>query len=349
MQTRYPRPQCLHGFGAREQCWLLQHSQHSVENLDFLEKAWYRDVIMGRHTSARSATGRPFLFLAAMLRPYIKTYADPAVRVAHLRSKGLIIARPNVAAKKIEAIGYERLRIYFLSRRDQPEKRFRAGTTYQDIIQLYNCDAQLRTLCFEGVGRFELLFRNMISETLSRRYGSHPYSNVAAFRDINKCNAAQSQVQSIYSNSSDIRADHYRNTYNSPPLPPIWMFKEFLTFGSAAKFYSLLANDVRDEVANKFGISALPVFESWVACFVDLRNICAHHGRLFNRRFQKQPSRFRSQNVPSTTVTYTLKPLLECLDHSLVSAGENSQSVLKAERILRLAKYSAVNPAEAGF
>ena len=75
---------------------------------------------------------------------YRKLHATAAQRIAHLRARGLVIPRPNVAARKIEAIGYERLRIYFLSRRDTTllNRLFRLGTTYKDIIRLYKCDMQ---------------------------------------------------------------------------------------------------------------------------------------------------------------------------------------------------------------
>lgn len=98
--------------------------------------------------------------------------------------------RPSVAARKIEAIGYERLRIYFLSRRDQPNRMFRPGTTYNHILQLYECDARLRELSFKAVGRFELAFRNVISETLSAKHGSHPYYDRTAFKSSEAHNLA---------------------------------------------------------------------------------------------------------------------------------------------------------------
>ena len=305
-------------------------------------------VVTGRHTPARGATGRPFLCCRPVLKSYTKPHATPTDQVRHLRTKGLVVKRPNVAPKKIEKIGYERLRIYFLSRRDAPGKTFRTGTTYNDILQLYNCDARLRGLCFEAVGRFELAFRNTLSEVLSTRHGSHPYDVTAAFKTSNAQDQARLQVLGVYLKSRDERARHYRNTYNSPAMPPIWMLKEFLSFGAAAKLYLHLANDIRDEIAKTFGVSSIAVFDNWVLCFVDLRNICAHHDRLFNRRFQKQPQRFRRASIPTAT-SNTLKALLECLDYVLSSAGEAADTVNQADQIMRLKIHSAANPSEAGF
>ena len=100
------------------------------------------------------------------MRPYTKHHASPNDRIKYLISKGLIAPRQNVAVRKIESIGYERLRIYFLSHRDQPDKTFRPGTTYEDILQLYECDVRLREASFKAVGRSEIAFNP--SSALSR-------------------------------------------------------------------------------------------------------------------------------------------------------------------------------------
>ena len=90
--------------------------------------------------------------------PYAKPHASAQTRIAHLQACGLQIARPSVAARKIEEIGYERLRIYFLSQRDhsQPGKPFLPGTTYNKILRIYACDTKIRDACFMAIGRFEL-------------------------------------------------------------------------------------------------------------------------------------------------------------------------------------------------
>ena len=178
---------------------------------------------------------------------YNKAHATAAERVAHLRNRGLQIARPNVAARKIEEIGYERLRIYFLSRRDhtRPGKPFLPGTTYQHILRLHECDTKLRDICLKGVGRFELVFRNRLSEVLSARFGSHPYFRNEAFAGSRQHNDALQKVLQVFNQSKDQRAKHYRTTYTEPPLPPIWMLKEFLTFGASARLHADLANSVQ--------------------------------------------------------------------------------------------------------
>lgn len=280
---------------------------------------------------------------------YTKPHASASERVQHLKAKGLIVYHPKVAARKIEEIGYERLRIYFLSRREKgtPGKPFFQNVTYRDILRLYECDAKLRNMCFSEVGRFELVFRNRLSETLSAKFGGHPYSELTAFKSADERNKRMHKLLDVFNASKDMRAKHYRDTYASPTLPPIWVMKELLTFGDAARLYEALRPGIREQIAADFKVPNVEIFDSWVKCFVDLRNICAHHDRLFNRNFQKRPQRFKKENVPSVgTDTAKLKALVECLDFVLENKAKKK---LRAgvEKVIK--QYVEVNDSEVGF
>ncbi|PIB89965.1 Abi family protein [Caulobacter sp. FWC2] len=282
------------------------------------------------------------------LPPYTKPHATPSDWVAHLRARGLVVPRPNVAARKIERVGYERLRIYFIARRQThlPGKPFRAGTTYNQILNLYDCDRRLRAICFDACGDFELAFRNSMSEALTRAHGSHPHKAESAFKDGASRRVALEQLSTLYAKSRDARAHNYMAKYSDPVLPPFWTMKEFLTFGAAVRFYALLSNPIKAAVADDFGMPTHEVLTNWLECLVDLRNVCAHHDRLFNRIFQKQPSRLRRQNLPTAPVN-KLKARLECLDHLLTSRGLTGGRVAAAQALL--ARYPDVQAAEVGY
>ncbi|NKK75852.1 Abi family protein [Rhizobium leguminosarum bv. viciae] len=284
------------------------------------------------------------------LIPYTKPHATPTQRVAHLRAKGLIVPKPNVAAKKIELIGYERLRIYFLSRRQVTVagKPFAPNTSYKDIIRLYECDLKIREAVFVAVGQFELLLRNSMSEALSTVHGSHPYSNVAAFKNSEARLESYRMFVDVYHKSKDGRARHYRDRYGEPTLPPIWQIKEFITFGTASRILKTLSGHSRTAIAHDFGVPKDTIFTQWVECMVDLRNICAHHDRLFNRNFQKQPVTLTKAtgNLP-TAQPKKLKAILQCLDYMLAKRGVKSDTVAEVAAII--ARYPEMVPPEAGY
>ena len=280
--------------------------------------------------------------------PYTKPYATPAAKVAHLRSRGLHIPRPNVAARKIELIGYDRLRIYCEARRDPslPNRPFIAGTTYHDILQLYTFDAKLRALCFDATGQFEVLFRNSLAEVLAQVHGPHPYSVAAVYRGPQQQAEALRLVSEIYRKTHDPRARHYRSKYSAPPLPPIWVMKEFMTFGEANIYCKTLTPSLKLAIATLFGVQSEQVFSTWVDALVQLRNVCAHHARLFNHSFQKQPSLYRRANLPVAS-PWKLAALLECLDYLTQSRGAGANVVPKASTLI--GRHPAVRPAEVGF
>lgn len=292
-----------------------------------------------------------FAFYMSLI-PYQKPHATSTQRIAHLKSKGLIIPRPTVAARKIELIGYERLRIYFLSRRDQNSslRPFIEGTSYRDIIDLYECDVSLRAKCFDAVGEFELLLRNAISEALSNAHGSHPYTKLAAFKDEASRLEVYKIFVDIYYKTKDQRAKHYRQKYATPVLPPIWTMKEFMTFGTTLLVLKHLAGPIRTDIANSFGVPKDEIFTNWVNCLVDLRNICAHHDRLFNRSFPKQPSRLSIKHPAGSVPTAPekkLKAILECLEYMLNKRGSKTKVVSEVGAVVK--RYSAVKPSEVGY
>ena len=135
-------------------------------------------------------------------------------------------------------------------------------------------------------------------------------------------------VTGTFLKSREERAKHYGRSCDSPALPPVWTYKEFLTFGSAARLYSKLSNKNRSEIAKKFDLPEFTVMDSWLPCFVDIRNVCAHHDRLFNRRFPKQPIRLIRAHVPSMHGNL-LKAEAEALDYVHKAVGENVQTTEK--------------------
>ena len=90
---------------------------------------------------------------------------------------------------------------------------------------------------------------------------------------------------------------------------------------------------MREAIAREFNVPSLTITLPLACCFLDLRIAVAHHDRLFNRRFQKQPSRYRAGKIPSAAIN-TLKAQLECLDHVLAGVGHKPDTVANAEKVL---------------
>jgi abortive infection bacteriophage resistance protein len=94
-------------------------------------------------------------------------------------------------------------------------------------------------------------------------------------------------IEKFEKDFKDSREDfiiRFKEKYNNP-LPPSWMMLEITSFGSLSFVYSNLkpGRDKRT-IANYFGLNER-TFESWIHSIIYVRNICAHHGRLWNRDY----------------------------------------------------------------
>ena len=112
------------------------------------------------------------------------------------------------------------------------------------------------------------------------------------------------------------------------------------------RIFKTLEGSLRTHIAVQFGVPSDEVFTSWLECLVDVRNICAHHDRLFNRSFPKQPQGLRRAGVPSAPKN-KLKAILECLDYMLARRGAPVGIVGEVGRII--ARFPEVQPAEVGY
>ncbi len=94
---------------------------------------------------------------------------------------------------------------------------------------------------------------------------------------------------------------HYKNKYEGFPRLPIWMLTEVMSFGALSFCYTGLHNDDKKVVAAKFGIHHKRLAD-WLHQLAYIRNVCAHHSRLWNRELSIRPENVRDSlwNPPIT-------------------------------------------------
>ena len=109
---------------------------------------------------------------------------------------------------------------------------------------------------------------------------------INVFNEINK-----HILEQLNSNKSEVFLQHYRETYNKPSTPPSWMSVEIMYFNHLSKICSGLKQ--RSDIAAIAKFYSLPpdTFCSWLHTINYVRNLCAHHARLWNRDFNIVPER----------------------------------------------------------
>jgi abortive infection bacteriophage resistance protein len=79
---------------------------------------------------------------------------------------------------------------------------------------------------------------------------------------------------------------------------PVWALTELLELGQLSGLYRGLRQQESEEIALAFGAPTKKIMVSWLASLNYVRNVAAHHARLFNRKLQYAPARPKPGQVP---------------------------------------------------
>lgn len=231
-----------------------------------------------------------------------KTFDKPALslddQVTLLRSRGLIIPDEARMQHYLRFIGYYRLSGYALpfQRNDDSaaSHTFNEGTSFDDILDCYIFDRELRLLVMDAIERIEVAVRTVMSNTMSEKHGSHWYMDKDLFIEQYNHEDLMKQIkkETCYQQEKKHHLEfinHYYNTYENPELPPSWMITEVLSLGTWSIIFAKIKDrDDQKEICKSFDIP-YNVMGSWLHSLTYLRNLCAHHASLWNRRFTFTP------------------------------------------------------------
>ena len=205
-----------------------------------------------------------------------------------LRRRGMVIDDEPAARHYLQHISYYRLRAYWLTYETPAaagDHAFRPGTRFEDVLALYVFDRQLRLLVMDAIERVEVALRAGWAHHMAMTYGSHGYLDQGLYDSRDRHARAVTTLSDEFQWSKDTFADHYRTKYTDPVLPPVWMAAEVMSFGLLSKFYSdLKLRGDRNAIAAPLALDER-VVTSFAHHISHVRNICAHHGRLWNKRF----------------------------------------------------------------
>lgn len=214
----------------------------------------------------------------------------------------------KLARQWLSNISYYRLSGYSYPYRvslptDNPKKpkrddRFIEGTSFSDVARLYEFDRKLRTLVYDGIERIEVALRARIGEWVVS-YDPLAYTRPelcrSDFKHAEWLDTAKRRVKRAKKSNAAIR--HYSDNYDGYPF---WVLAETLDFSDISKLYGGLPVPVQHKISTAFGfkVDATALLARhkkkyyredplarWCEQLSIVRNVCAHHGRLFNRGF----------------------------------------------------------------
>jgi abortive infection bacteriophage resistance protein len=204
-------------------------------------------------------------------------------QIALLESRGLDVPDHVQAESFLKHQNYYRLSAYRFSFQDAPD-HFRAGTTFEDLCQLYRFDRGLRFLVGEACKSLEISIRARWAYVLGEKHGQLAYENPTVFRQAQRHTQHLASLDREIDRSHEIFIPHYKNTYGMP-RPPIWAACEVMSFGLLSRFYANIRQaSTKKRIARTYSLSHGGL-ESLLKHASYLRNLCAHHSRIWNRSF----------------------------------------------------------------
>lgn len=254
--------------------------------------------------------------MAAYDRPYL-TYEQ---QVELMVSRGLECASRDDAATMLAQIGYYRLSAYTYPFRKllapgAPEEspvqfrqaEFMPGYSIDHALSLYVFDHSLRMLCLDALKIVEVALRARVAYVLGKRDPFGYLERGALDEDTCRNHAPNGAEGDMFEYWMRCYADqqaratsedfvrHYVHKYGG--RLPVWVAVEVLDFGAITRLYSLLKREDQNEISRGWGVANARQLHSWLLTLGNVRNLCAHHSRLWNKNLTYAIGRFNPRIV----------------------------------------------------
>lgn len=218
-----------------------------------------------------------------------------------LKSRNLSFCDEEQAKHVLQNVSMFRMKGYLYPlQSDKVNHIYKNGATFEQALELYHFDSDLRRLLFKRIEQIEVSIRTKFSEIMASNSDHFWYTIPTNFRNAHDHAGLLNSIQRELNRSDDDQIINFFNTYSNQ-WPPSWMAMEVSSFGTLSLLYKCVnAGSCKRDIANYYGLRDT-VFESWIHSLVYVRNICGHHSRLWNRNLRIQPVTPRRYAHPFVT------------------------------------------------
>lgn len=221
-----------------------------------------------------------------------------------LLEHGLLLAsdKRNYYVEILKKVNYYRFTGYALQFRiGENDSDFVAGTTFDQIYDIYLFDEELRNTLRKYIEIAEVYYRSQIAYNFSlakcknpphnQHYDEKNYYNKKGFHEVME---TFQKEKNYYKDSLIVK--HHKNKYSGKM--PLWVIVELMSFSNISKLYNSMYFSEKDIIAHAVG-TGRSVLENNLHCLSVLRNKCAHAAKLYNTEYNPPaslPVNFMRQN-----------------------------------------------------
>lgn len=223
-----------------------------------------------------------------------------------LKHRGMIIEDEEFAHLHLSHISYYRLKGYWWDmQKDKDNHVFQTGSRFEDVIARNSFDKELRLILFDAIETIEIALRTKMIYHLSQSYGGLFYMDSTLFVSESLHQQHLEDLMTEFLRSGEVFIKEYKRKYGDweggkcvslTQQPDAWVIFEVATFGTLSKLYKNLSHQIPEKakIANEFGLNLHNELSSWLEAISYLRNIVAHHSRLWSRNMVRRPMEIKN-------------------------------------------------------
>lgn len=219
-------------------------------------------------------------------------------QIEQLKFRGMIIRDESDIYQWLKTVGYYRLSGYWwMYEKRYPScsprnHKFKEGTSWDQVKHTYIFDQKFRRLISTGIEKIEVAVKASWAQYLAIQYNtSHPHEDASIFKkEICEKSTIQGEKTSFdllvraYQKRKEPFALHYKTKYPNINTPPIWVSSLLLTLGELLNWIGgIKKRPDKKAIFAKFPFDYKPM-QSVLNNLRWVRNVCAHNGRLWNKR-----------------------------------------------------------------
>lgn len=282
---------------------------------------------------------------------YSKQLISFTDQITLLKQRGMVLGNETKALYLLQNISYYRLSGYWYPLLSDKQRHiFKPGSTFEAAYNIYKFDSELRKLIIAELEKIEVAVRTQTAYILSTQYHAHWFEDSSLFSNPVRHTKVLAKIEEEYNRSDEEFITAFKAKY-SDHFPPSWMTMEIASFGTLSILYgNLQPGRAKRSIAAYFGLPDT-VFASWLHCIVYVRNICAHHSRLWNRILSIRPLMPRSPRntfialpASGTQQTYFV---LSMIIYLLNTVNPNHSFISRFKELLN--RYPSIDVRAMGF
>ncbi len=267
-------------------------------------------------------------------KSYKKSFKTIDEQIELLENRGMLFRDKRKAKYYLINLNYYRLSGYWLPYKKSDDV-FEENLYFEDIINLYRFDSELKLLFYKAIENIEISVRTKFAYYMARKHGPHPIKKTN-FNDNEKFTGSYKKLKSeITRKNQHMFIEHYTNNYRES-LPPIWVCVEVMTFGLLSQFIKNIKDiDIKKEIAKCYKID-ISVLDALLYHLSTLRNDIAHHSRIYNKSFKITPKipNFLKSKSNQNAIGYLYNTIIIC-DHILKQINGKSSFEKDVSKLIK--------------